>query len=89
MADTYDVDVKVISVKGTCSKHRVGDAFFISKTTPEGICLSAFNSLLPDLRVLRLGGTLPWSEDPDTAVVGCPDPENLVVFELRRKRNKP
>jgi uncharacterized repeat protein (TIGR04076 family) len=32
------------------------------------------------------GGRLPWSEDPDTAIVACPDAENPLVFELRRIR---
>ncbi|GAI52019.1 unnamed protein product, partial [marine sediment metagenome] len=58
----------------------------IGGETPEGICLSAFQSLLPDLRVLIYGGSLPWMKDPDTAIVACPDPENPVVFELRRAK---
>ncbi|MDP2647347.1 MAG: hypothetical protein Q8P24_20650 [Desulfobacterales bacterium] len=36
MADTCDVDVTVISKKGICAKHEVGDKYFISKTTPAG-----------------------------------------------------
>lgn len=85
MAERYDVVVKVISQKGTCAhEHKVGDKWVIRGETPEGICLSAFQSLLPDLRVLMFGGSLPWMKDPDTARVACPDAENPVVFELRR-----
>ena len=84
MAERYDINVKVISQKGTCSKHKVGDKYFISKTTPEGICLSAFNSFLPAVRTLMFGGTFPWAKDPDTAEIACPDAKNPVVFELRR-----
>jgi len=85
MADTYDVKVKVISQKGNCGAgHKVGEEWTISGKTPEGICLSAFNALSPDLRVLMFGGSFPWSDDPDTATAACPDAENPVVFKLRR-----
>ena len=89
MADRYEIGVKVISQKGTCAVgHKVGDQYLISRTTPEGICLSAYNSFYPALRTLMFGGTYPWSKDPDTAAAACPDAENPVVFKLRRIRNK-
>jgi uncharacterized repeat protein (TIGR04076 family) len=89
MADRYDVKVKVISQKGTCAiGHKVGDEFVISRTTPDGICLSAFNALFPALRTLMFGGTFPWSQDPDTATAACPDGTNPVIFELRRIRTE-
>lgn len=85
MADSYDVQVKVISQKGTCGAgHKVGDEWIISGKTPEGICLSAFNTLFPATRVLMFGGSFPWSRDPDVASAACPDAANPVVFELRR-----
>jgi uncharacterized repeat protein (TIGR04076 family) len=85
MADRYDVRVKVISQKGTCvNGHQVGDEFVISRTTTDGICLGAFGAFFSFLRTLMFGGTFPWSPDPDAATVACPDPENPVVFELRR-----
>ena len=85
MAEMYDVVATVISQKGTCGAgHAVGQEFVISGKTPEGICLSAFNSLFPDVRVLMFGGSLPWSDDPDTATAACPDAANPVVFELKR-----
>jgi len=85
MAEKYDVTIKVISQKGNCAfQHKVGDEWLVENTTPQGICLSAFSSLFPDLRTLSFGGTLPWEPDPDTARIACPDFENPVVFELRR-----
>jgi uncharacterized repeat protein (TIGR04076 family) len=85
MADRYTVKAKVVSQKGNCvNGHKVGDEFVISRTTPAGICLPAFNSFFPDMRALMFGGRLPWSEDPDAVTVACPDAENPVVFELRR-----
>ena len=87
MGETYDVAVRVISQKGTCAaEHKVGDEWVIGSKTPEGICLSAFNAMFPNVRVLRFGGSFPWSTDPDVATVACPDAQNPVVFELRRLR---
>jgi len=87
MAETYDVIAKVVSQKGTCgAEHKVGDQWVIGSKTTEGICLSAFNALFPSLRVLRFGGSFPWSSDPDVATAACPDAQNPVVFELRRVR---
>ena len=89
MAERYNIQVKVISQKGTCViGHKLGDEFLISRTTPEGICLSAFNAFFPAMRTLMFGGTFPWSDDPDTATMACPDAENPVVFKLTRIREE-
>ena len=85
MAERYEVLIKVISQKGTCyAEHKVGDEWVIRNKTQEGICLSAFNALYPNARVLMFGGSFPWESDPDVATVACPDAQNPVVFELRR-----
>ena len=85
MAEPQKVRVRVISQKGTCAlEHKVGDQWVIDGKTPEGICLSAFDALYPNLRVLRFGGSFPWETDPDLCKVACPDAANPVVFELRR-----
>jgi len=87
MADRYEVSVKVVSQKGTCAVgHKVGDQWVVKDKTPQGICVSAFNSIYPDIRVLMFGGSFPWSPDPDTATVACKDAKNPVVFEIRRLR---
>ena len=87
MADRYDVAVKVISQKGTCvQEHKVGDEWVIGGKSPEGICLYALHAMYPNLCVLGLGGSFPWSTDPDAATEACPDPNNPVVFEIRRLR---
>jgi uncharacterized repeat protein (TIGR04076 family) len=89
MTDRYAVKAKVISQKGNCVYgHRVGDEWVISRTTPAGICMAAFNSFFPDLRTLMFGGVLPWSDDPDAVTVACPDSANPLVFELRRIREE-
>ena len=85
MADRYDIKVKVISQKGECGAgHKVGDEWSITSKTPEGICLSAFNVLYPNVRLLMFGGTLPWGNDKDATTLTCPDADNPVVFEVRR-----
>ena len=87
MAESYDVAIKVISQKGTCAmEHKVGDEWIMSGKTPDGICLEAFNALLPSARVLRFSGTFPWSTDPDVTTVACTDGDNPVIFEVRRIR---
>ncbi|MFC1987527.1 TIGR04076 family protein [Chloroflexota bacterium] len=83
----YEVQAKVISIKGTCNAgHNVGDEWVIGRTTPEGICLSAFNSIFPNLRILQFGGSPPGSDDPESTRSACPDPKNELVIELRRIR---
>ncbi len=87
MAKKYEVKASVILQKGFCGAgHKVGDEYTVGSTTPGGVCLAAFNALYSAVRVLQYGGTFPWSEDPDTAQVACPDAANPVVFELRRIR---
>jgi uncharacterized repeat protein (TIGR04076 family) len=79
------VIARVISQKGTCEAgHRVGDEFVIGQKTCEGMCSWAFYTLFPFAEVLEYGGAFPWEKDPDKTSVACPDPQNPVVFELRR-----
>jgi uncharacterized repeat protein (TIGR04076 family) len=87
MAETYDVQITVISQKGVCGAgHKVGDQWIVSGVTPAGFCNAAFSILYPNIRMFRFGGILPWTKDPDTYNVSCDDPENPVVFELKRIR---
>lgn len=89
MTERYNIKVEVMSQKGTCAiGHKVGDEYLISRTTTDGICLSAFNTFFPAMRTLMFGGTFPWSKDPDTATIACPDAENPVVFKLTRIREE-
>ena len=61
MAESYDVAVKVVSQKGTCGNgHKVGDEWIIKGKTPEGICLSAFNSLFAV--VMSTGDSINYSK---------------------------
>lgn len=90
MAERYEVLVRVVSQKGKCvQEHKVGEEWVLGKKTPEGLCLSALDSILPNARVLMFGGSFPWEKDPNVTRVACIDAENPVVFELRRLPNKP
>ena len=85
---SYDVEVKVKSLKGTCDfGHKVGDTIrFDGKTIKGDICYSALMVLLPYIFSLRYGVEFPWAEDKDATEIACPDPETQVVFEVRRIR---
>jgi len=39
---------------------------------------------IPHAEPLEFGGSFPWGDSPDKVRVACPDPDNPVVFELRR-----
>jgi uncharacterized repeat protein (TIGR04076 family) len=89
MENWHKVRIKVISRKGQCEAgHKVGDEYILGNTIPAGICSWAFCTLFPFISALQAGGVFPWEKDGETSVVACPDPDNSVVFELRRIREK-
>ncbi len=78
-----DVKVKVVSAKGVCVYgHRLGDEWVVGFTTPLGICNAAYMALYPHIRVLQRGGSHEYPKGSGVIRIGCPDPWNLVVFEL-------
>lgn len=82
-----EVIARVVSQQGRCEAgHRVGDEFPVGQTTPPGLCSWAFYTLYPFAQVLQFGASFPWEPDAEAARVACPDPDNPVVFELRRIR---
>ena len=80
-----DVRIKVVSQKGKCRwGHKVGDEWIVKNNkTPEGICLSAFQVLIPNIRLFMTDGSIPWAIS-EAHAMACPDPNNIVVFELKR-----
>ena len=85
MPQMHDVIAKVISQKGECSAgHQVGDEFIVGQATPEGMCSWAFCALFQFATVLQSGCSFPWEAEVGKTTVACPDPENPLVFELRR-----
>lgn len=68
-----------------CGVHKVGEEFDLTKDEDRAkICKWAFNSLFPFIGVLEFGGVFPWEPDSTKALVACPDPHNVVVFELEQ-----
>jgi uncharacterized repeat protein (TIGR04076 family) len=62
----------------------LGDRFRSSREIG-AVCDWAAHTLLPFTATLRFGGDLPWESKPGLARVCCPDPDNSVVFEVRRR----
>jgi uncharacterized repeat protein (TIGR04076 family) len=87
MATQYKIIAKIVHLDGVCSMGmKKGDEFVIDDITPKGMCSWAFYTIFPFYSVLKYGGTFPWDSDPDKTVVACPDPQNIVHFELRREK---
>jgi uncharacterized repeat protein (TIGR04076 family) len=81
----YDVRVTVKSTPKGCSQgFQEGDSWLISRSTPGGMCLSAFGAVYRQVMTLRYGGSSPYGEDPDVMLTTCPDPNRGVVYEVKR-----
>jgi len=85
---SYNVVVTVKSVKGTCHFGcKVGDkVYFDGRGVKGDICYSALMAMLPKVYAMRYGAEFPWAKDKDVIQNVCPDPENPVVFEIKRIR---
>lgn len=78
-----EVRMRIVSIRGKCPNgHRVGEEYVVGRKTPAGICLGSFGACLPYLSALRYGASFPFEKEKGTISVGCPDPENEVVWHL-------
>jgi uncharacterized repeat protein (TIGR04076 family) len=88
MAPAYRVEVTIKEIRqtGKCSQaHMVGETWIIENNiTPTDMCQDAFVAIYPILRTMRYGGAEPWVKNAEIMTVNCPDPNNTVVFELKR-----
>ncbi len=84
------VTAKVLSIKGTCGLHKVGDKVRFTESGVEGkICIHALYSMLPAVFAMMFDAQFPWlRENPDKKTHACPDAFNPVVFEIERIREK-
>ena len=76
----------IITVKnGICQGdvHHVGQVIEVEHTTPDGMCLGAWNAIAPYLTALRYGANFPWEQEKGVATIHCPDPKGITL-ELRR-----
>ncbi len=91
MTESYRVIAKVHELraegeKTPCPYFQLNDEFDLSNPDERKlICKWALNSMFSLAAVLEFGGVFPWESDPDKAMVACPDPYRIVVFELRRE----
>jgi len=85
MTDWHQVKIKVIKQSGHCEAgHKVGDEFILANNSPAGLCVWALYTLFPFATALQAGGNFPWEKEVGVSTVVCPDPENPVVFEIRK-----
>ncbi len=86
--DGYKVvaTVKEIQGGGHCPLgYREGHSWtFYGPAVPKDFCSWALQAVFPFISVLRFGGVLPWEENQNSALACCPDPNNPVVFLLKR-----
>ena len=87
MTGPYKVQIQVVEIRGKkCPRGlSIGDTFISEshKQLPD-MCTLAYNALFPALYALRYGGSFPWEPEVGMTRISCPDPEVIVVFELRR-----
>jgi uncharacterized repeat protein (TIGR04076 family) len=82
----HPIEVRVVEIRGRgiCPLDiKVGD-LFRSDRELGAACHWAAHTLLPFTAALRFGGDVPWESEEGLARVCCPDPDNSVVFEVRR-----
>jgi uncharacterized repeat protein (TIGR04076 family) len=79
------VSIRITVTAGQCQGklHKVDDVFIVERTTPEGMCLGAWNAIAPYLTALHHGANFPWEKEEGVAVIHCPDPKGIQL-ELRR-----
>jgi len=84
----FDIEVTVKSVKGTCHFGcKPGDKiYFNGKTIKGNVFYSALMAILPKVYAMQYGAEFPWAKNKDTIHNVCPDPENPVLFEIKRIR---
>ena len=80
--------ITVKSIEGACDAHEVGDTIEIypyRDRKPFFICPEAYTAIFHYIFALKHGAEIPWVKEGE-ALAACPDPENQVVFEIRRKK---
>lgn len=80
------IEVHIVDIleKGECPfGYKVGDTFTFDTKTPPDMCHWAHLVILPFATALRFGGNIPWEKE-GVCRVCCPDPNNPVVFKIRR-----
>jgi uncharacterized repeat protein (TIGR04076 family) len=94
MALVTKVKIRVLSrSEGRCSwiderEGAVGKEWEWGRSTPAGICQTAYQTLWPICRAFEMGGKYPTAKNPDVQLVRCPSATPgaaSVVFEVIRE----
>lgn len=82
----HPIAIRVVEIRGrgTCPLGIETGDIFRSDREVGAVCHWAAHTLLPFSTAFRFGGDLPWETMPGLARICCPDPDNSVVFEIRR-----
>lgn len=85
-ATGHPIEVRVVEIqgRGICPLGIQVGAVFRSDREVGAVCHWAGHTLLPLTTAIRFGGDVPWESEPGLARACCPDPDNPVVFEIRR-----
>jgi len=78
--------VEIEVAGGACGGevHAVGQKWLFDGYTPEGMCLGAFNAIIPYVFTLHCGGAFSWADNPDAVEIRCPH-EGGIVLRLTRR----
>jgi uncharacterized repeat protein (TIGR04076 family) len=77
-ATGHPIAIRVVEIRGR------GVCPLGSDLEVGAVCHWAAHTLLPFSTALRFGGDVPWESEAGLARICCPDPDNSVVFEIRR-----
>jgi uncharacterized repeat protein (TIGR04076 family) len=80
---TMSVSIRVKTGKCQGGIHKAGDEIAVDWTTPEGMCLGAWEALSSSVITLLCGGNFPWEKEKGYTTIHCPDPKGI-TFVLRR-----
>jgi uncharacterized repeat protein (TIGR04076 family) len=69
-----------------CGKDEKRRNFVFEARTPEGMCVRAFNAILPSAFAMRFSEKMPWEKDEGYADVTCPDGD--VIVRLSRTKQE-
>ena len=77
--------VQITVKEGTCQGgiHTPDQVYLVDETTPQGMCLSAWDAVSPYVTALLYGGNFPWERKKGYALIHCPDIHGITL-ELRR-----
>ena len=83
----YKLEIEIVEIKGKCSAgYSIGDRFYVEDPniiSDKPVCIYAISALIPYLTArYRDVAEDDWINHVE--FLECPDPENTVMFKVRR-----